>query len=93
MIVKVGPFCRKGLSPEGETRVQHATGYRLGTLVDVHTGRGRPRSPPRQAHLYPHLFRKRLVVLQPSLFDSVPELRAAPGGDTRLAAPTRLYAG
>jgi hypothetical protein len=30
--------------PQGEPRVQHATGYRHGTLIDVHTGRGRPRS-------------------------------------------------
>ena|GEM_PF-5670985 len=48
MIVKVGPFCRKGLSLQGEPRVQQATGYRPGILVDMHTSRGRPRSPPRQ---------------------------------------------
>ncbi len=42
-------FCRKGLSPQGELRVQVAAGNRTGSFVDVHTGRGKPRSPARQA--------------------------------------------
>jgi hypothetical protein len=33
--------------PQGEPCVQQVTG-RPGTMVDVHTGRGRPRSPPWQ---------------------------------------------
>jgi hypothetical protein len=49
MTIKVGPFCRKGLSPQGEHRVQQATGYRTGTLVDVQTDRGKPQNPARQA--------------------------------------------
>ena len=48
MIVNVGPFCRKGLSPKGEPRVQLTAESRLGPSVNVDTGRGKPRSPPRQ---------------------------------------------
>jgi hypothetical protein len=34
--------------PQSELRVQQAAGNRPDTLVEVHTGRGTPRSPPRQ---------------------------------------------
>jgi hypothetical protein len=33
--------------PQGEPHLQQATEYRPDTLVDVHTGRGRPRSHAR----------------------------------------------
>ena len=36
-------------------------------------------SPFRQIHLYPHRFRKRLVITQASLVNSIPGSRAAPG--------------
>ena len=58
MIVKGDPFFRKGFSPQGERRVQRATGYRTDALVDVHTCRGQLRNgsknvPPPQRHPLP----------------------------------------
>ena len=49
MKVRVCPFCRKGLSPQGEACLQVAAEYWPGLFVDVHAGRGKPRSPARRA--------------------------------------------
>ncbi len=60
ILVRRCPQCRSFLPertfvlPQGEPSVQKASTSRPGTLVYMHTSRGQPRSPARQAHLYPH---------------------------------------
>ena len=53
----------------------------IGRDPEVNCTQGSPcgASAFRQTHLYPHLFRKRLVITQPSLVNSLPGSRAAPG--------------
>ncbi len=51
MIVKVGPFCRKGLSPQGEPPWDaHPLHVAACPFIPPRlvAGRGKPRSPPRQ---------------------------------------------
>ena len=50
-LFEVVHFCRKGLSLQGEPRMQFDAGYGLSTLVAMHTSRGELRSPARQAWL------------------------------------------
>ena len=59
-------------------------GLQTASYYRMHRCRGTPRSPARQAHLYPHLFRKRLVITQPSLVSSVQGLRATRGRQASL---------